>query len=264
MQAPIDPHTGQPFPPGAALVRCPRCGRFHRADIWMSTQRCAFSDCGYQGPPAPVQPADPASPWQYLTPGQRNSTPVGRIGLIAAIVLLVGCAAFLIFTLASPSSVGLTPGERTPRQGNPPPGTVPTTDLDLPTRPPAVTDAPPGLLPTLTQPPVNPPSPTTVPTRTLTPSPTPFTCPGMLPSRVKVGEKARVCTKQDRLILREAPARSATEIVRIVTGTEFKIMEGPVCEDESTWWRIALESGLTGWVREGTDATDPYFICPVK
>ncbi len=259
MQAPIDPYTGQPFPPGAALVRCPRCGRFHRADIWMANQRCAFSDCGYQGPPAPVQPPAADSPWQYLATEKPQSGLIGRIGLIAAIVLLLGCAGFLIFTLASSSG----DDRRTPGQ-EPPPGAAPTTGLDLPTRAPAGTDAPPALLPTLTQPPFNPPTVTTEPTRTLTPSPTPFTCPGMLPSRVKVGEKARVCTKQDRLILRESPSRSANELVRIVTGTEFKIMEGPVCEDQSTWWRIALDSGLTGWVREGTDATDPYFICPVK
>lgn len=258
MQVPVDPFTGQPIPPGIALVRCPQCGRVHRADMWGVTQRCAFPDCAYQGPPAPLQ-AEPSSPYAYLQPARPQTSTIGRIGLIFAIVVLVACAGALIYLLANPSGMdgGLPWSTRTPRAANEPPVTQPTAGLDLPTRAgPTLTQPP--LLPTLTQPPVM------TLTTTLTPSPTPFTCPGMLPSRVKVGDTVRVCTKQDRLILRVAPSRSAEELVRIVTGTELKILEGPVCDDESTWWRIRIDSGLTGWVREGTDATDPYFICPVK
>lgn len=88
-------------------------------------------------------------------------------------------------------------------------------------------------------------------------------CPGAPAQRVVVGEKAYVCTKVDRLIVREKPAKSASEITRIKPGTVMTIVKGPVCADNWSWWRIKTTDGVVvGWVSEGGDNTDRYFICP--
>jgi hypothetical protein len=30
------------------------------------------------------------------------------------------------------------------------------------------------------------------------------------------------------------------------------------------WWKVELDPGLVGWVAEGGDNIDPYYICPVN
>jgi hypothetical protein len=45
-------------------------------------------------------------------------------------------------------------------------------------------------------------------------------------------------------------------------GTQFTIIGGPSCSDNWSWWNIRLDDGTTGWVSEGGDEIDPYFICP--
>ena len=61
-------------------------------------------------------------------------------------------------------------------------------------------------------------------------------------------------------------------------GSNLLIIDGPKCYDGATWWKVRVEIGswvfsdekfLTtteyeGWVKEGSDEEDPYFICPVK
>ena len=115
---------------------------------------------------------------------------------------------------------------------------------------------------------------TPVPTRTPSPSmsTTPIktatkksiqtsSCPGAVRQRVQVGQRAEVCTKRDRLILRESPG--GAELDRLVPGTVLKIINGPECFDSSSWWKVEPDFGWTaGWVREGSDQTDPYYICP--
>lgn len=97
-------------------------------------------------------------------------------------------------------------------------------------------------------------------------TPTIFACPGMPPSRVKVGDKVKICSKE-RLILRQEPSTSAADIRRFEPGTEFKIIGGPECADDSTWWKALFkynDKEYTGWVREGTDPESTYFICVVE
>lgn len=64
------------------------------------------------------------------------------------------------------------------------------------------------------------------------PSSPPTGCPGAPRQQVQVGEKAYVCTKDDRLIVRQDPYRSATEITRIYPGTVMTIVKGPTCADD--------------------------------
>ena len=89
-------------------------------------------------------------------------------------------------------------------------------------------------------------------------------CPDAPPQRVQVGDRAYVCTKNDRLILRENPNREAAEITSIDPGTQMMIIDGPECADKWSWWKVKTESGDMGWVSEGGDDLDPYYICPTE
>lgn len=95
------------------------------------------------------------------------------------------------------------------------------------------------------------------------PSPDIKECPGALPQRVIIGEKAKVCTKSADLIVRKEPGRDGMELTGIKPGTNFMIIDGPSCANDWSWWKVELDSGLKGWVAEGGDNIDPYFICPV-
>lgn len=104
----------------------------------------------------------------------------------------------------------------------------------------------------------------TYPDPTITP--TVFACPGMPPSRVKIGDKVVVCSKE-RLILRVDPRKTAADIRRFEPGTKFEIIDGPECADDSTWWKALFkynDKDYIGWVREGTDPVETYFICVDK
>ena len=89
-------------------------------------------------------------------------------------------------------------------------------------------------------------------------------CPGAPPQRVMIGEKANVCTESDDLIVRQEPGQDGKELTGIKPGTNFMIINGPSCANNWSWWKVELDSGLDGWVAEGGDNIDPYFICPVK
>ncbi|NLG95978.1 MAG: SH3 domain-containing protein [Chloroflexi bacterium] len=58
------------------------------------------------------------------------------------------------------------------------------------------------------------------------------------------------------------PEYNAPEVRRIPPGTEFEIIDGPVCNDHSSWWKIRIPTGRIGWVMEGSSAVYPYFLCP--
>lgn len=103
-------------------------------------------------------------------------------------------------------------------------------------------------------------------------------CPGAEPQRVKKGDRVYVCTKSDRLLVKDDPLKEANEIIRIYPGTEVVIIDGPRCDDNSSWWRVQVPKGIRvnygggssyftlsqmieGWVREGSDNIDRYYIC---
>jgi hypothetical protein len=108
-----------------------------------------------------------------------------------------------------------------------------------------------------------------------------MSCPGAAPQQVGVGDKVYVCTQTDRLIVKKKAGNDEEEMFRIYPGAELTIVGGPICNDESTWWQVNIPpdtkaaKGNTdkndyyhivnekiGWVREGSDKTDPYYICP--
>ncbi len=87
-------------------------------------------------------------------------------------------------------------------------------------------------------------------------------CPGAPPQRVKIGKQAKICTQSEDLIVREEPGPDGRPLTGIEPGTNIKITAGPSCANNWSWWKVELDSGLEGWIAEGGDDTDPYFICP--
>jgi Bacterial SH3 domain len=77
-----------------------------------------------------------------------------------------------------------------------------------------------------------------------------------------VNQRGYICTQKDSVRLRESPFRSANSIVSLPVKSQFSVIGGPSCADNWSWWEIQTDSGYSGWISEGGDATDPYFICP--
>ena len=98
--------------------------------------------------------------------------------------------------------------------------------------------------------------------RLLIPAPQ-ASCPGAPPQRVRVGENARVCTAYDQVMVRAQPQRSSAVLTRLEPGRYVSVINGPVCANAFSWWLIRTDSGAVGWVAEGGDEIDPYFLCPV-
>jgi len=94
------------------------------------------------------------------------------------------------------------------------------------------------------------------------PSSSPDSCPGAPKQRLKVGDNAYVCTKVDTVALREGPSKNYTIIKRLVPGADLKIIGGPTCANNWSFWQVRTESGYTGWMSEGGDSKDKYFLCP--
>jgi hypothetical protein len=87
-------------------------------------------------------------------------------------------------------------------------------------------------------------------------------CSGASPQRVQVNDTVRVCTKVDHLIVRVDPKQTGTEIRRLNPGETLKVLAGPECADSSLWFFVRSDHyNIKGWVREGSDNQDPYFIC---
>jgi hypothetical protein len=87
-------------------------------------------------------------------------------------------------------------------------------------------------------------------------------CPGAPKQRLEVGRRGYVCTQYDRVIVRTEPRKRGDEITRLVPGTYFKVTDGPACANNWSWWKIRTDDGIKGWIAEGGDDVDPYFICP--
>lgn len=87
-------------------------------------------------------------------------------------------------------------------------------------------------------------------------------CPNAPAQRMTVGKQGEVCTKSDSVALRTDPKKGASVIARISRGGVFDVIGGPKCANDWSWWQIKLKDGTTGWISEGGDNEDKYFICP--
>jgi WD40 repeat protein len=104
-----------------------------------------------------------------------------------------------------------------------------------------------------------------------TPTPLPpavFTCPLAPKSRLNVGDNARIAfTTGQTTRLRSAPEAGDNVITMLPEGTEFKIIDGPVCyprpgrNDAYVYWKVSVTSNSQeGWLAEGD--SDSYYIEP--
>ncbi len=107
-------------------------------------------------------------------------------------------------------------------------------------------------------------TPTKTPTKRMTPKSTATAdgCPGAPPQQVGIGDKAYVCTKSDHVVLREKPNRSADMLRYLAPGKTLTVIGGPSCANSWSWWNVRTEDDVVGWIAEGGDRVDPYFICP--
>ena len=116
-------------------------------------------------------------------------------------------------------------------------------------------------------------TPTNTPTRTPTGTPPPILigrdgprvlppliCDG-LPSRLIVGSTGRVIVGDTSNNLRQRPDRDSVQVGDLFPGEVFTVVDGPICEDNYTWYAVEVNGDLKGWTAEGTRGD--YFIEPV-
>lgn len=104
------------------------------------------------------------------------------------------------------------------------------------------------------------------PTTLITVTPKAEACGDAPPKRLKKGDKAIVCTQFETVHLRENPDNTSEFSHRLVPGAELQVIGDAVCDEEASWWywEVKTEKGFEGWVAEGGDEIDTYFICPFK
>jgi hypothetical protein len=196
---------------------------------------------------------------------------LGGVAVVAIGICLVVAAILILQGNGSPSAPEPTAFVPYVEPTSPPVVVEPTS----PPPPDPPTSAPVVVVPTLVViQPTNPPSATAVPS-----------CPGAkYPTRLTVNFDARVCTKSERLIVRAATNRNATERISIYPGVVILLMKGPTCDDDSWWWFVEVKPGAKvsnqnrsagdfwfstqvyrGWVREGPrhneQDEDKYYLC---
>lgn len=268
------PNCGEALPAWSQF--CGTCGE--RLSPQNATQVLPQDDFAapqepFAPPPIPDYPTPP-QPSPYLPPAVTREKKQGYLPwIIAGAAVGLGLAACMAVLLAvrvlGTSDLFSTSGEPISQQ-EPAPGTglFPTRPKDVATR----TAAAPAPAPTRTAPPplTRPaalPSPTPLiidlaPTRPPRPTATAKPCPGAPPQRLEINEDAKVCTKSDYVFLRSGPAKSYSTLKKVYPGTVVTVIDGPRCSDNWSWWKVKLSGGTTGWMAEGGDKVDPYFLCP--
>jgi hypothetical protein len=87
-------------------------------------------------------------------------------------------------------------------------------------------------------------------------------CPDFLPSRLVVGQAARV-TPGAANRMRSYAGSDAEQVGSIPGGATFIVLEGPLCDVENSlaWWRVEY-NGIEGWTAEGQGET--YWTEPIR
>ncbi len=90
-------------------------------------------------------------------------------------------------------------------------------------------------------------------------------CNTSLPSRLSVGQTARVV---QRLNMRSEASITAAILQTNPIGTQVEIIGGPVCTPVGRvayrWWQIRLADGAEGWSTESQIKQASYFLEPVQ
>lgn len=85
-----------------------------------------------------------------------------------------------------------------------------------------------------------------------------ITCEGFMPSRLMLGEYARVTPGVSNNV-RESPTRASARVGEIPGGATFLIYDGPICSDGTAWWFVSYED-VIGYTVEGLGTE--YFLEP--
>ncbi len=90
-----------------------------------------------------------------------------------------------------------------------------------------------------------------------------ISCPGAPPIRVEVGNLVRVTTTDgDNLRLRSSPEVANNILQRVPAGLELRIIGGPVCSDNFSYWEVKIPgTSQTGWIAEGDYSI--YYVEPI-
>lgn len=84
------------------------------------------------------------------------------------------------------------------------------------------------------------------------PIPSNYECPDKNQIELQVGVYGMV-RKYDLNLRKEpiVPEQWDANIIRVLRdGEKLKIIGGPRCSHDGTWWEVLSESGTTGWARE--------------
>ena len=112
-------------------------------------------------------------------------------------------------------------------------------------------------------------TPRATPASTATPTRAAVACPGALPTRLRVGDTARVINFQ--LNVRSGPSTANPVVRRLDVGRTMEILDGPECDNGQLWYYIRSETiqprdgsqpyQAEGWLVEESDGD--YFLEPV-
>src|SRR5260221_5546275 len=87
----------------------------------------------------------------------------------------------------------------------------------------------------------------------------PTSCPGFAPLRLKTGGKGRVLPGTS-IRIRSQPSTNSEILTDMTEGQQFTVLEGPVCEGDSAWWKVQYQDAV-GWTAEGKG--NSYWTEPV-
>jgi len=80
---------------------------------------------------------------------------------------------------------------------------------------------------------------------------------------VRLGDTVMVTVQFGRsLAVRYEPSKSSLRARRVLRGTRFAVIGGPVVVDGFRWWRVQRADGLVGWAAEG-DGEDRW-LSPIE
>jgi hypothetical protein len=130
-------------------------------------------------------------------------------------------------------------------------GPVPPTDLALATQVATQSSAPPAV----------PPTPSPEAHSTAGPATGLPECLGAPPSRLQLGQPARITISNGLPVrMRSRPGKAGEVIAQVPEGTSVTLMENPICEEGLLWWKVEIPTGEVGYVAEGT--ADGYLLEP--
>lgn len=234
----IDPVTRKKFKAGLSVIICEKAGEVLSVDSLKATDSlCPFCQNYVDGRSAPTININKKQPAVADIPSHPNSSFSWiPFFLILGLIAIIGLVISSLSSTSSRNNIVVPSNNSGYSQSNDQEDDLPMVQEPASTKAIVVFDP--------------------------TPTDEPSSCPGAPTQRVDVGKRGYVCTKNDRLIVRDGPGKQNSEITRIEPGTYFRIIEGPVCANNWSWWSIKTDAGIKGWVAEGGDNIDPYFICP--